>query len=97
MQILMFDGDNATSTNKQTIHLDKVPNAFEEVNCICCFNHTMQLSAKALMKPFDTPTTSANSDGNEPPDTNNIDVLLGEVDNDDNTDEEDGEGDIDSD
>lgn len=27
-------------------------NAFEEVNCARCFNHTLQLSAKTLLKPF---------------------------------------------
>jgi len=27
-------------------------NAFKEVNHACCFNHTLQLSAKALLKPF---------------------------------------------
>ena len=27
-------------------------NAFKDVNCACCFNHTLQLSAKALLSPF---------------------------------------------
>ena len=27
-------------------------NTFEEVNCACCFNHTLQLSAKTLLKLF---------------------------------------------
>ena len=29
-----------------------LPNAFEEPNWVWCFNHTLQLSAKALLKPF---------------------------------------------
>ena len=32
--------------------LDKLPNTFEEVNWVRCFNHTIQLSAKGLLKPF---------------------------------------------
>ena len=29
-----------------------LPNSFEELNRVQCFNHTIQLSAKALLKPF---------------------------------------------
>jgi len=29
-----------------------LPNSFEELNRVRCFNHTIQLSAKALLKPF---------------------------------------------
>ena len=92
----MFNGDNATSNNKQMTYLDKLPNAFKEVNHVCCFNHTMQLSAKALMKPFDTPMASANSDGSKPPDAN--DMFSSELDNNnsDDSDEEDSEGGIDT-
>jgi hypothetical protein len=32
--------------------LDELPNTFEELNRVRCFNHTIQLSAKALLKPF---------------------------------------------
>ena len=32
--------------------LDRLPNSFEAINRVRCFNHTMQLSAKALLKPF---------------------------------------------
>ena len=32
--------------------LTKLPNMFEEINCVHCFNHTLQLSAKTLLKPF---------------------------------------------
>lgn len=32
--------------------LDRLPNTFEGFNRVRCFNHTIQLSAKALLKPF---------------------------------------------
>jgi hypothetical protein len=32
--------------------LDGLPNTFEELNRVQCFNHTLQLSAKGLLKPF---------------------------------------------
>ncbi|KAF8233916.1 hypothetical protein L208DRAFT_1133684, partial [Tricholoma matsutake] len=43
-KILTFVGDNATSNNKQMSHLHRLPNAFESINHVQCFNHTMQLS-----------------------------------------------------
>ena len=44
--------DNATSNNTQTTKLDQLDNTFEEENWVQCFNHTLQLSVKALLKPF---------------------------------------------
>jgi hypothetical protein len=32
--------------------LDELPNTFDELNRVRCFNHTIQLSAKGLLKPF---------------------------------------------
>lgn len=32
--------------------LAELPNTFEELNRVQCFNHTLQLSEKALLKPF---------------------------------------------
>jgi hypothetical protein len=78
-QILAFNGDNATSNDKQTSYLDGLPNSFEAVNRVRCFNHTMQLSAKALMKPFDTPISPDDSDVDEPTDID--DALSVEGDN----------------
>jgi len=60
------------SNNKQTDHLDRLPNSFEEVNRVCCFNHTMQLSAKALMKPFDSPSAGVDLDGDGHSDADDI-------------------------
>ncbi len=33
-------------------------NTFEEVNHACCFNHTLQLLAKTLLKPFNAGMSS---------------------------------------
>jgi hypothetical protein len=44
--------DNATSNDKQREDLAAMDNSFEEQNHVRCFNHTLQLSAKALMRPF---------------------------------------------
>ena len=50
--------------------LDDLPNSFEKTNHVRCFNHTLQLSAKALLKPFTATTESSDdrdSDSNETP------------------------------
>ena len=78
-QILAFNADNATSNDKQTSYLDGLPNSFEAVNHVRCFNHTMQLSVKALMKPFDTPISLDDSNVHEPTDID--DALSVEGDN----------------
>ncbi|KAG1876087.1 hypothetical protein C8R48DRAFT_591520, partial [Suillus tomentosus] len=46
---LTFNGDNATSNDMQTTKLGQLPNSFAKENCACCFNHTLQLSAKTLL------------------------------------------------
>jgi hypothetical protein len=51
-KILAFNADNATSNDTQTTKLAALDNSFEEVNRVRCFNHTLQLSAKELIKPF---------------------------------------------
>ncbi|KAF8877777.1 hypothetical protein BD779DRAFT_1415663, partial [Infundibulicybe gibba] len=43
-KILAFNGDNATSNDTQTDKLDQLPNSFNRINRVRCFNHTMQLS-----------------------------------------------------
>ncbi|KAH9009715.1 hypothetical protein EDB84DRAFT_1242189, partial [Lactarius hengduanensis] len=43
-KILSFNGDNATTNDKQTDYLSKLPNTFRDVNRVRCFNHsTIQL------------------------------------------------------
>lgn len=59
---MSFDGDNATSNDKQTKFLHMLPNSFNQFNCIRCFNHTMQLSAQALLKPFSGPAVTDDED-----------------------------------
>ncbi|KAJ7286783.1 hypothetical protein C8J57DRAFT_1033674, partial [Mycena rebaudengoi] len=51
-QILGFTGDNASSNDTQTKTLGRINEAFDPSFRTRCFNHTLQLSAKALMKPF---------------------------------------------
>jgi hypothetical protein len=62
-----FTGDNATSNDKQTAKLEKKDNSFDLANHIRCFNHTIQLSAKALIKLFTTCISSVTSDDDEMP------------------------------
>jgi hypothetical protein len=52
LQILATVTDNATSNDTQRSELEKMDNSYDEVNHVRCFNHTLQLSAKALMGPF---------------------------------------------
>jgi hypothetical protein len=33
-------------------HLNDMDNAFDKVNRVRCFNHTLQISAKTLIRPF---------------------------------------------
>lgn len=58
-KILLFDADNAMSNDKQTDKLNQLDNSFHKENHIQCFNHTIQLSAKALLKPFNTALSQA--------------------------------------
>ena len=51
-KILFFNADNASSNNMQMMKLDQLGNSFNKENCACCFNHTLQLLAKTLLKPF---------------------------------------------
>jgi len=51
-KILAVNADNATLNDTQTTKLDQLDNHFKEENWVWCFNHTLQLSAKALLKPF---------------------------------------------
>ena len=53
-KILAVNADNATANDKQTMKLSKLANSFEEEHRARCFNHTIQLSAKTLLKPFNT-------------------------------------------
>lgn len=47
-----MNADNATSNDTQMAKLSKLDNSFEADNRVRCFNHTMQLAAKALLWPL---------------------------------------------
>jgi hypothetical protein len=91
--------DNATFNNKQTDKLDDLSNSFEKMNCIRCFNHTMQLSAKALLKPFVTATNISGDQDSDGDDSNMPPLEEDEEDNDEEegdkeeNDDDDDEGD----
>ena len=51
-KILAVNADNMTANDKQTTKLDSLNNSFNEENRVWCFNHTIQLSATTLLKPF---------------------------------------------
>ena len=61
-QILAVNANNATSNDTQTDMLSSVNNSFEAENRICCFNHTLQLSAKTLLKPFNADISHKDDD-----------------------------------
>ena len=51
-KILAVNADNVTANDKQTTKLNSLNNSFNEENRVWCFNHTIQLSATAFLKPF---------------------------------------------
>jgi hypothetical protein len=66
-QILAFNGDNISSNDKQTKELAKKKNSFDVCNHARCFNHTMQLAAQTLVKPFRVCLTSSALEDNNMP------------------------------
>ncbi|GBE82246.1 hypothetical protein SCP_0406300 [Sparassis crispa] len=88
-KILTFNGNNATSNDKQTTELAKLPNSFEEVHRVRCFNHTLQLSAKSLLKPFNAALAKLSDLQDDTPD--DLPDLLGPDDDGDDDDDDDVE------
>jgi len=67
-KILALNADNATSNDTQTTRLHELNNSFNKENHVRCFNHTLQLSAKTLLKPFNIALAGKgmdNDDGND--------------------------------
>lgn len=60
-QIHSMTADNASSNNVQVAALYELENSFDAANHIRCFNHTIQLSGKALIKPFNVGMGKADS------------------------------------
>lgn len=64
LQILSFTGDNASSNDTQTDTLSNNPsNSFDSINRVRCLNHTLQLSAKAILKLFTKDDDTDKADG----------------------------------
>ena len=84
-KILSFNANNASANDTQTMKLDELDNSFNKENHVHCFNHTMQLSAKALLKPFTSGLSGKQTNDDEMAITEieNLDGLLMEEDNDD--------------
>jgi hypothetical protein len=59
------NADNATSNDTQTTKLDQLDNTFDKDNRVRCFNHTLQLSAKALLKPFNIGLSGKTTDDDD--------------------------------
>jgi hypothetical protein len=56
-RILAVNGDNASTNDTQMTALADMDNSFEEENRVRCFNHTLQLSATTLIRPFNVGMT----------------------------------------
>jgi hypothetical protein len=71
-KIQAVNANNTTSNDMQTIKLTQLDNMFKEENRVRCFNHTLQLLAKSLLKPFNTAlSASAANDDAAPQDVDN--------------------------
>ena len=55
-----MNADNASSNDTQTTKLAEMDNTFDAEHRIRCFNHTIQLSAKTLLRPFNAGIKAAN-------------------------------------
>ena len=97
-KILALNADNATANDKQTAKLSTFKNSFEEVNRVRCFNHTLQLSAKALLTPFNTALSGGGKEdsGEMAEDSGDDMAVLGadEEDEDDGNDADDEDEDV---
>jgi len=86
-----MNADNTTSNDTQGETLAQMPNSFDLENRVCCFNHTLQLSAKTLLQPFNVALGKAARDG----DATDADDLSDEIDeglDEDDEDEDDDDG-----
>ena len=90
-KIHAVNADNATADDKQMTKLDSLNNSFEAANHVRCFNHTLQLSAKALLAPFNPAISRKATRDDEMSEGDDDDLLLPEHEEEDS--EEDGEED----
>ena len=80
IQMHALNADNATSNDMQTSGLAQLDNSFEEEHRVWCFNHTIQLSAKALLRPFNLALGKATEDVVINDDDNMPDLELFDID-----------------
>jgi hypothetical protein len=71
--------------------LHQLPNKFKSVNRIRCFNHTLQLSVKALLRPFASASPIPEPGDNIPDDDSEI-VTLEEEEEEEEAEDSDDEG-----
>ena len=93
-KILTVNADNVTVNNKQTTKLDSLNNSFNEENCVRCFNHTIQLSAMTLLKPFNMALSRKAADKVEASEEDAEEELVPEIEEED---KDEGEDDDDQD
>jgi hypothetical protein len=90
-----MNANNATSNDTQGETLTDMPNSFSLKNHVHCFNHTLQLSTKTLLHPFNIGLGKMTDDG----DNNDVDDLPDADENgldkdDDDDDDDDGLPDV---
>jgi hypothetical protein len=68
-KIFTFNADNASCNDTQSVELADLDNSFSDDDHIRCFNHTLQLSAHALLRPFNKSVSFVNENIEE-----NVDV-----------------------
>ena len=91
-KIHAVNANNTTANDKQTTKLDTLDNSFEAVNRVRCFNHTLQLPAKALLAPFNPAISKKATQDDEMLEEDDDNQLLPENDEEDS--EEEGEEDV---
>ena len=57
-----INGDNTSANDKQTTKLSSLNSSFKEEYQALCFNHTLHLSTKTLLKPFNTTLSTKAAD-----------------------------------
>jgi hypothetical protein len=85
---LAVNADNALANDKQKSTLASLDNSFEEENSARCFNHTLQLSGKALLVPFNPALSAKSSDLEDFEDDSEIPELVPNEDSDSEADED---------
>ncbi len=78
--------DNASSNAIQVTALYGLENSFDKANRVRCFNHTIQLAGKVLIKPFNVGMGKAEDSENSTSDSPSLEMLNQDDDIDDDGD-----------